>query len=272
MAADTLSQRGSAQPRAGWPTWARSLWHNWYVYSKTWRSSLTTSFVQPVMYLAAMGLGIGSLVDHHSGGVDGVGYLAFVAPGLLAASMLQMGVADSSYPVMGGLKWERTYWAKVATPLSVTDVVVGHLGWEMVRFASVAAIFLAVMAAFGVVATPLAALVVPVAVLSGLATAAPTAAFAATQESDYGLALLFRLGVLPMFLFSGVFYPVTRLPGWAQVFAQLVPLTHGVNLCRALTLDRGFGWGMLFDLAYLAVWTAVGLALALRTFGRKLVQ
>ncbi len=272
MVTDPLTDRGLAEPRAGWPTWARSLWHYWYVYSKTWRSSLTTSFLQPVMYLAAMGLGIGSLVDRHSGGVNGVSYLDFVAPGLLAASMLQMGVADCSYPVMGGLKWERTYWAKVATPLSVADVVIGHLGWEVVRFASVSALFLVVMAGFGVVASPLAVLVVPVAVLSGMATAAPTAAFSATQDSDYGMALLFRLGVLPMFLFSGVFYPVARLPQWAQVLAQLVPLTHGVDLCRALTLGQGFGWGMLFDLAYLIAWSAVGLALALRTFGRRLVE
>ena len=203
VAADALTDRGIAEPQAGWPTWLRSLWHNWYVYSKTWRSSLTTSFLQPVMYLAAMGLGIGSLVDHHSGGVDGVSYLDFVAPGLLAATMLQMGVADCSYPVMGGLKWERTYWAKVATPAVGVRRGCRPLGLEVVRFASVAAVFLAVMAAFGVVASPLALLVVPVAVLSGMATAAPTAAFSATQDSDYGMALLFRLGVLPMFLFSG---------------------------------------------------------------------
>jgi lipooligosaccharide transport system permease protein len=272
MATDAVTARGLSEPRAGWPTWARSLWHNWFVYSKTWRSSLTTSFLQPVMYLAAMGLGIGSLVDHHSGGVDGVSYLAFVAPGLLAASMLQMGVADCSYPVMGGLKWERTYWAKVATPLSVGDVVMGHLGWEVVRFASVSVLFLAVMAAFGVVASPLALLVVPVAIPDRTATAAPTAAFSATQDSDFGMALLFRLGVLPMFLFSGVFYPVTRLPQWAQALAEIVPLTHGVDVCRALTLGKGLGWGLLVDLAYLIVWSVVGVVLSLRTFGRRLVE
>ena len=95
---------GRATLRAGWPTWVRSVWRNWYVYRKTWRSSLTTTFLEPVLYLAAMGLGVGSLVNHHSGGVNGVPYLSFVAPGLLAASMLQVGVSDCSYPVLGGFK------------------------------------------------------------------------------------------------------------------------------------------------------------------------
>lgn len=258
--------------RAGWPSWYRSAWRNWYVYSKTWRSSITTTFLEPVLYLAAMGLGVGSLVDRHSGGVHGVPYLSFVAPGLLAASMLQVGVSDCSYPVLGGFKWERTFWAEVATPLSVGDVVAGKLVWEVARFAVVSALFLVVMVAFGVVHSALAAFVVPAAVLTGMSTATVTAAFAATQESDLGMSLLFRLGVLPMNLFAGVFYPISRLPGWLRVVAQVIPLTHGVAILRALTLGSGLGWGLLLDALYLAVWMVAGIHLSLRTFGRRLVQ
>lgn len=271
-----MSVLAPAPPRAavaaGWPTWLRSFWRNWYVYRKTWRSSLTTTFLEPVLYLAAMGLGVGSLVNHHSGGVYGVPYLSFVAPGLLAASMLQVGVSDCSYPVLGGFKWERTFWAEVATPLSVGDVVGGKLIWEVARFGSVSALFLVVMVAFGVVRSPLAVFMVPAAVLSGMSTATVTAAFAATQDSDLAMSLLFRLGVLPMNLFAGVFYPVSRLPAWLQAVAQVIPLTHGVDILRALSLGTGLGWRLVLDALYLAAWTAAGVVLSLRTFGRRLVK
>lgn len=272
MAVAAVAVKVEVPARAGWPTWFRSAWRNWYVYSKTWRSSLSTTFLEPVFYLAAMGLGVGSLVNHHSGGVNGVPYLSFVAPGLLGASMLQVWVSDCSYPVLGGFKWERTFWAEVATPLSVGDVVAGKLVWEVARFTAVSAVFVLVMVAFGVIASPLAALLVPAAVLTGMATATVTAAFAATQDSDYGMSLLFRLGVLPMNLFAGVFYPISRLPGWLQVVARVIPLTHGVAILRALALGTGLGWGLLLDALYLAGWAAVGAALCLRTFGRRLVQ
>jgi lipooligosaccharide transport system permease protein len=257
--------------RAGWPSWFRSVWRNWYVYSKTWRSSLTTTFLEPVLYLAAMGLGVGSLVNHHSGGVNGVPYLSFVAPGLLGASMLQVGVSDCSYPVLGGFKWERTFWAEVATPLSVGDVVAGKLVWEIVRFTAVSAVFLLVMVAFGVIHSPFAAFMVPAAVLSGMSTATVTAAFAATQNSDLGMSLLFRLGVLPMNLFAGVFYPLSRLPSGLRMVAEVIPLTHGVAILRALSLGTGLGWGLLLDGLYLALWTVAGIVLCLHTFGRRLV-
>jgi lipooligosaccharide transport system permease protein len=258
--------------RAGWPTWYRSAWRNWYVYSKTWRSSLFTTFLEPVVYLAAMGLGVGSLVNHHSGGVNGVPYLSFVAPGLLGAAMLQVGVSDCSFPVLGGFKWDRTFWAEVATPLSVGDVVAGKLVWEVARFTAVSALFVVVMVAFGVIHSPLAAFLVPAAVLSGMSTATVTAAFAATQDSDLSMSLLFRLGVLPMNLFAGVFYPISRLPVGLRAVAQVIPLTHGVAILRALSLGTGLGWGLLLDALYLAAWAAAGVVICLHTFGRRLVQ
>jgi len=267
----TLTPRGAAQPRNGWPTWLRSIWHNWFFYSKTWRSGVATSFLQPVMYLAAMGLGVGALVNKSSGGVDGVPYLDFVAPGLLAASMLQIGVNECTYPVMGGLKWVKSYFAKVAAPLSVADVVIGHLGWLALRCLMVASAYFIVMVAFGAVAAPIGILVIPAAALSAMSTAAPTAAWAARQEDDTSFALLFRLGVLPMFLFSGIFYPVSRLPGWLQPVAQLSPLTHGADLCRSLTLDAGFGLHTVVDLAYLSAFCIVGVVASLRSFRKVLV-
>ena len=105
-----------------------------------------------------------------------------------------------------------------------------------------------------------------------MSTATVTAAFAATQDSDLGMGLLFRLGVLPMTLFAGVFYPISRLPEWLRVVAQVIPLTHAVAILRALSLGTGLGWGLLLDAVYLAAWATVGILLCLLTFGRRLVQ
>jgi lipooligosaccharide transport system permease protein len=259
------------QPRQGWPTWIRSIWHNAFFYRKTWRSSLATSTVQPFLYFLAMGLGIGALVDKSSGGVDGVSYLHFVAPGLLAATMMELGIEECTYPVVGGLKWIKSYWAKVATPLTSSDVAFGHLGWTAVRCTISAAIFFSVMLAFGIVAAPVGILVIPAAVLTGMATAAPTAAFSAHQTDDMSFPLLYRLGVLPMFLFSGIFFPLSRLPRWLQPVAQISPLTHGASLCRALTLDQGLGMSSVFSALYLGLWLAAGTWLTLRIFRRVLV-
>jgi lipooligosaccharide transport system permease protein len=242
-----------------------------YQYKRTWRSSVTTSFLYPVLYLTAMGLGLGTLVDKHTHAVDGVTYLTYLAPGLLAATAMQIGTNDATYPVMGAIKWERTYYAMLATPLSVDDVVLGHLAWIGVRLSIVSSIYLLVMALFQVVLSPLAVLALPAAVLTGLAFAAPVAAYAATQDKDVGFITLYRFGLIPLFLFSGVFYPVSQLPGWLQPVAYATPLYHGVALCRGLVLGRGLGWGALWDVAYLVALAGVGLIVARVSFRRRLV-
>jgi len=242
-----------------------------YQYRKTWRSSVTTSFLYPVLYLAGMGLGLGSLVDKHAHTVGGVSYLDFIAPGLLAATAMQIGANDAMYPVMGAIKWIRTYFAMLATPLRVDDVLVGHLAWIATRTGIVATAYLVVLAVFGVVASPLAVFALPAAVATGMAFAAPIAAFSATQDKDIGFTTIYRFGLIPLFLFSGTFFPVSQLPHWLQPVAYATPLYHGVELCRGLvlgTLTLGSGVG---DAAYLLGLTALGVLLARRTFTRRLV-
>ena len=251
------------------PLWLRAVGYWAYQYKRTWRSSITTSFLYPVLYLAAMGVGLGSLIDQHTHLVDGVPYLDFVAPGLLAATAMQIGANESMYPVMAAIKWVRTYFAMLATPLRVVDVLRGHLAWIAVRLAMVSAIYLVVLAAFGVVGSPLAVLAVPAAVLGGLAFAAPIAAFAATQEKDVGFTTIYRLVLIPLFLFSGTFFPVSELPGWLQPVAYATPLYHGVELCRDLVLGTT-GVGTIGDVAYLVALTAVGYWAATVTFRRRL--
>lgn len=263
--------RGTYRRGRARPLWLRGLGYWAYQYKRTWRSSITTSFLYPVLYLAAMGVGLGSLVDRHSHQVGGVPYLDFIAPGLLAATAMQIGANEAMYPVMGAIKWVRTYFAMLATPLRVVDVLRGHLGWIAVRLMTVSAIYLGVVAAFGVVRSPLAILAFPVAVLTGLAFAAPIAAFAATQDKDVGFTSIYRFGLIPLFLFSGTFFPVTELPDWLRPVAYATPLYHGVTLCRGLVLGTAELWPSIGDAVYLLALAVIGYRLARGAFTRRLV-
>jgi lipooligosaccharide transport system permease protein len=256
--------------RISTPMWLRAAGYWAYQYRRTWRSSVVTSFLIPVLYLAAMGVALGSLIDKHSHGVDGVTYVAYLAPGLLAGTCMQIGTNDATYPVMGGIKWMRTYFAQLASPLDVYDVLLGHLAWIGARLAIVVSIYLAVMAAFGVVYSPWAVAALPAAVLTGLAFAAPVSAFAATQERDTSFSTLYRFAIIPMFLFSGTFFPVSQLPAWLQAVAYVTPLYHGVALCRDLTLGQ-VSWADLGHLAYLCAVAFIGYRAGRRTFARRLV-
>jgi len=181
------------------PSW-RALGYWAYSYKRTWRGSVATSFLIPVLYLAAMGVGLGSLVDQHSHTVDHVKYLYFLAPGLLASTAMQIGTNEATYPVMGAIKWIRTYFAMLATPLSVNNVLLGTLSWIAIRLTLVSAIYLCVLTGFGAALSPLALLALPAAVLTGLAFSAPIAAFAATVQNDTWFSSIYRFGVVPLFL------------------------------------------------------------------------
>lgn len=261
----------AGQRRRRRPMWFRSLGYWAYQYKRTWRASLTSSFLEPLLYLAAMGIGLGTLVDRHVHQVGGVSYLSFIGPGLLASAAMQVGTSESTYPVMGAIKWIRTYYAMLATPLRVIDVLRGHLAWIVVRLLTAAGIFLVIMAAFGLVRSPDALLALPAAVLTGLAFAAPIAAFAATQERDAVFSVIYRFGLVPLFLFSGIFFPITRLPGWLQPVALATPLYHGVALCRSLVLGNAALWPSIAHGAYLLALVVVGYEVARVTFRRRLV-
>src|SRR3954449_5324944 len=214
----------------------RSLEYWLYQYKRTWRGGLVSGVLSPVLFLAAMGIGLGGLVNKSSAtpGLHAASYLVFLAPGLLAANAMQVGVQESTYPVMGAIKWVRTYHAMLATPLRVFDVLIGHLLWIAIRIFMVCTIFLGVMAAFGTTKSWTALLTIPAGLLTGVAFAAVVVAFAATRENDTGFSMLLRFGVMPLFLFSGTFFPIDQLPGWMQTVAYATPLWQGVDLCRSL--------------------------------------
>ena len=269
----TLFEHGEVVParRMATPMWLRAAGYWGYQYKRTWKSSIATSFLIPILYLAAMGIALGSLIDKHSHGVGGVSYLAYLAPGLLTGTSMQIGTNDMMYPVLGAIKWMRTYLAMLAGPLSVYDVLIGHLAWVATRIAIVVSIYLAVMAAFGTIFSFWAILALPVAVLTGMAFGAPMAAFAATLDKDSGFSTLYRFVIIPLFLFSGIFFPISQLPLVLQVVAYISPLFHGVSLCRDLTLGTVHPWPDLGHAAYLCLWVGVGYAVGRHTFAKRLV-
>ncbi|MGA8295777.1 MAG: ABC transporter permease [Acidimicrobiales bacterium] len=259
------------EPRFLRPRWLGAWTYFAYSYKRTWRGSLTTSFLYPVLYLAAMGLGLGSLVDHHVGHVGGVSYLHFLAPGLLAATAMQVGGSESMYPIMNAIKWDKTYFAMLATPLSYKDVLRGHVAWITCRLLTVCAIYLVVLAAFGATPSDLAVLAIFAGVLTGLAFVLPIVAYSALQTSQMGFTAIYRVGLIPMFLFSGTFFPIAQLPGWLRTIAYATPLYHGVALCRGLVIGGMSGTAALAHIGYLVAISLVGYGFALRNYRTRLV-
>ncbi len=248
--------------------------YNLWSYRRIWRGTLFSTFLSPILFLAAMGIGLGAFVDRSgASALGGVSYAAFLAPGLLAGQAMQTAGFESTYPIMGALIWDRTYHGMLATPITVPSIVFGQLAWLAVRLSLVAAAFFLVMVAFGLVVSPLGVLSIPIAVLTGLAFGAPIMAFSATQRNDQGFAALFRFGLTPMFLFSGTFFPIDQLPGKLQLVAELLPLHHGVALARHLCLgDEASMVEQVAHLGVLSAYVAIGATAALYTFRRALVK
>ncbi|BCJ51488.1 transport permease protein [Actinoplanes sp. NBRC 14428] len=247
----------------------------WYVleyhlvsYRRVWRASLLSSFVLPLLTMLGFGVGVGAYV---TGGVGGVPYLDWMVPGLLASTAMQIAIGDSSWPVLGGFEWQRTYFGQAAAPLRVADILGGNLLFVVFRTLTGSAAFLLTALAFGTLHSWWALAALPIAALVGLSVAAPTFAYAATIRSDSYLAILFRLGVIPMSLFSGVFFPVESLPPPARWLAYASPLWHGADLTRSATLGTAPSWSAPGHLLYLTLWAAIGWYLAHRQFTRRLV-
>jgi lipooligosaccharide transport system permease protein len=251
-------------------TYALRSFEYWaYSYRRVWRGSVVTSIVGPILYLTALGVGLGKLVNRGPG--VGVPYLDFVAPGILAATAMQLATFESSYPVMAAIRWTRQFHAMLATPLRPRDLLIGHQLYVAARLAIVSGIYLVILSAFGALHSPWAILAWPAAVLVGLAHSAPVSAFSAWLQREEGFNGLFRFVVMPMFLFSGTFFPVTRLPVVVREIAYATPLWNGVDLMRHLTLGTASLWPSLAHVAYLALWVVAGLTLAARNYRRRLI-
>ena len=243
------------------------------LFRRLWRLNVLSSFGQPLFYLLAMGVGVGSLVNQNSSSeqlLDGVSYVAFIAPGLLATTAMVVATVESSWPVLGGFKWERSYLAIVATPLDAVDIVIGHMAWIALRAAISCTAVAVVMAIIPATRSTGLVLAVLFAILTAIAMGMPTAAFAATRQGDGGFAAFQRFVVTPLLLFGGAFFPISQLPSWMQVVVRVTPLWHGVELCRGVTLHELSAAAAFGHLAYLALWIGGGTFAAITLFRRRL--
>jgi lipooligosaccharide transport system permease protein len=203
-----------------------------------------------------------------------VPYLVFLAPGLLAATAMQTASFEATFPIIGGLIWNKVFHAMYATPISPRDVALGNLAGIMARLFLVTGIFTLVIIAFGAYQSALVLLCIPAAVLTGMAFAGPIAAFAATQHNPNRFTNIFRFIITPLFLFSGTFFPVSSLPTSLQVLAVLTPLYHGVALTRSLALGTVAEdpTATVIHLVYLVTLATVGAYLTTRTIERRLIR
>jgi len=258
-----------------WSTISRVIEHRALQYRRTFRASLFSSFGIPVLFLTAMGLGLGGYVDQSPDpSLAGLTYLQFLAPGLLASTVMQSASFEAAFPILGGLQWNKIFHAMFATPIRPLDVTLGNIAWIALRLTLIAIVFAIVVVLFGASLSPLIVLAIPAAVLTGLAFATPIMAFTATQRTPDRFATIFRFGVTPLFLFSGTFYPVESLPEVIRPIAWLSPLWHGVDLCRALmlgTIDRDPLLAVI-HLVVLGTIAGLGAAAATRTIESRLVK
>jgi lipooligosaccharide transport system permease protein len=244
----------------------------WTVYKRTWKGSIVTSFASPLFYVLAMGVLLGGFVHVDPDQLDGAtSYLAFIVPGLIAAQAMQTAVLETTYPVMGAIKWHRSFYAQLASPLEVRDLADAMLVFTLFRVGSTCGVYFLVMAPFGVFESwwgPVLAWFVTM--LTGMTFAVWTFAFSAHVRSEASFGLIFRLGLIPLFLFSGSFFPISYLPPGLELVARLTPLWHGVNLTRMLCLDTVDWSTAALNVAYLLAVLVPGWWLALRVLARRL--
>ena len=212
----------------------------WTLYKRTWKGSVISSFISPIFYVLAMGVLLGGFIDGDPDQLEGAtSYLAFIVPGLVAAHAMQTAVGEMTYPVMSMIKWQRVYDSMLATPLRVRDLVGAHLLFALFRLLVTCAVFMLVVAPFGLFETWWGALLAYFGqVLVGMAFAALTFAYSVRVRTESGFGVFFRLVVFPLFLFSGAFFPITNLGDFGAWIARLTPLWHGVNLSRMFIVDN----------------------------------
>ena len=267
----TPAQQAARVRRFGW--WYQAEWRLRGMRAY-WTSVVGTAVITPLLYVVAMGVGLGALVDASVGGIDGVPYLTFVAPGLLVSTVVVSAVNELTFPVMDGFKWARRYYARGATAASAQQVAIGELVAVGVRLALEAVLFWVILVLFGATDPTWSWLIIPVATLAGLAFGAPVMAYAATIEDEgFQFAMIQRFIVMPMFLFAGTFYPLASMPAYLQWIGWISPMWHGTQLARVLSFGLALPlWLVLVHVGFLLVLLLVGVVLAIRNFVARLAR
>jgi len=239
------------------------------VYRRGWMV-IFSGFAEPLFYLVALGVGFSKLTGDVVGpGGQLMSYTAFVAPALLASSAMNGAVYDATFNVFFKFKYGKLYDAMLATPLGPADVAIGEISWALIRGGLYSAGFLVVMAGFGLLGSWWALLALPASLPISLGFAAIGMAATTFMKSWQDFDLV-QLSIVPMFLFSTTFYPVTVYPGPIQVLVECLPLYHGIELMRGLSSGI-VGWSMLGHVAYFVVMAVIGIAVAAKRLGKLLL-
>jgi lipooligosaccharide transport system permease protein len=240
---------------------------NWDVFFKTYQVNFLPPFIEPVLYLLAIGFGLGLFV----GEIDGIPYVEYIAPALLAISMMNSAFFECTYSSYVRMYYQKTFDAMIATPLSIDDVIAGELLWGATRSLIYSSVMLLVLIAFGVVSLPSSILVIPFSFFAGLLFACIAMCFTAITPGIDALNYPSFLFITPMFLFSGTFFPLSILPEIVQVLAVVfLPLTQLVIVTRSLTLAMISPY-FFYSLTWIAVVTLLFFIISLSLMRRRLI-
>lgn len=250
-------------------------WHMWRrnidVSLVTWKTNVIPPLLEPVLYIFAFGIGLGAYVEKINFGGRAYDYLTFLAPGMIAVGIMFHAVFDTMYGAFVRLRYQKTFDAVITTPLSAEDILVGEILSGATRGVFAGAAILLVVTLFGLAAYPTSLLILPLSALAGLMFASFGLLFAALAPYIDNLNLPIFLFINPMFLFSGTFFPLDGMPAWVKLAADLLPLTHLVNIVRAATFNT-LQAGQLWDLLYMAVLTAAVAYLSIRKMKARLIK
>ncbi|MGA4669064.1 ABC transporter permease [Propionibacteriaceae bacterium Y1923] len=241
--------------------------------ARAYLSSIVLNAVgTPLLYMLAMGVGLGGLLDRQGTTVDGVSYLVFVAPAIMVATAAQSAFGESTYPIMGGFKWQRTYFGPAATPMDPAQIAWGHLVGVGLRFTAQSIVFWVIMVAFGAAPSAWSWVAIPISTLTALSMAAPMQAYAATLENEAAqFTTIQRFVIMPMFLFAGTFFALGSMPIYLQWIGWISPIWHGSQLARWATYGMTEPWWLVaVHVLVLVALTAVSAVLAARTYRRRL--
>jgi lipooligosaccharide transport system permease protein len=257
-------------PRGTFRVWQR----NMTIFRKYWKTLLLPNFFEPLLYLAALGLGLGTFIQR--GGIEGQSYVQFIAPGLLASNAMFAASFESTFNTYVKLKIQRTYDAIVTTPVNAEDVVAGEYLWAGTRAALYGTGFLAVLTVLGLAfGEPLitswwALLIPPVLLLIGIMFSVTGTLFTSLIDRIDLFSYYFTLVITPLFLFSGIFFPIEDFPAPVPQVAWFTPLYHAVNVCRALAV--GPSSAVLVDVAWILIFTAALALLPIHLMRRRLIS
>lgn len=244
---------------------------NVQVYRKTWQVSFLPPLLEPLLYILAFGYGLSALVGDVAWRGEAVPYVAFIAPALLCIAMMYNAFFETTYGSFVRMYYQKTFDAMLATPLFLEDIIAGEIVWGATKAVIATAIMQVILTLFGLIRYPEGLLILPLSFIAGFAFASIGMVFTTVVKHIDLFNLPIFLFVTPMFLFGGTFFPLETLPAWAQVVAWGLPLTHLVELARAV----GFGRlepALLWHLLYLAVFSALFFPLALVKMRTRLIK